>query len=189
MLEGLKFKLVFEEQKLKGVYIIRPEIYNDDRGYFFESFKASDFKKNLNIDFVQDNEVLSKNTKIIRGLHYPRENPHSKLIYVVTGKIKDVVVDIRPNSRSFCRSLSITLDDKHHKMLFVPEGFAHGYLVLEKNTIVHYKCSDYYNPNSEYGIRWNDPDINIDWGITNPILSEKDNCLPFLKDQNILPGK
>ena len=179
--------MVFEEQKIKSVYVISPKVFDDDRGYFFESFKKSEFKEKLNCDFVQDNEVFSSNENIIRGLHYQLESPQAKLIHVVSGAIKDVIVDVRTNSSSFGESFSVNLNCHNHKMLFVPEGFAHGYLVLEKNTIVQYKCTDYYNPAAEYGIRWNDPDINIDWNVINPIISDKDNVLPFLKNQNMLP--
>lgn len=179
--------MVFEEQKIKGVYVIIPKVFDDDRGYFFESFKKFEFKEKLNCDFIQDNEVFSSNENIIRGLHYQLKSPQAKLIHVVSGAIKDVIVDVRTNSSSFGESFSVNLNCQNHKMLFVPEGFAHGYLVQEKNTIVQYKCTDYYNPASEYGIRWNDPDINIDWNVINPIISDKDNILPFLKDQNMLP--
>tara|TARA_B100000941_G_C28283932_1_gene438006 strand:+ start:105 stop:647 length:543 start_codon:yes stop_codon:yes gene_type:complete len=179
--------MVFQEQTLKGVFIISPEIFFDERGYFFESFKENTFKKKLNCNFIQDNEVHSKNANVLRGLHYQLNNPQAKLIHVVSGAIKDVVVDIRTSSSSFGKSFSIILNDKNHKMLFVPEGFAHGYLVLEKNTIVHYKCTDFYNPNSEYGIRWDDLDININWGVKSPQVSNKDSRLPFLKNQKMLP--
>lgn len=179
--------MIFEEQQLKGVYIISPDVFIDNRGYFFESFKELEFKKKINCRFVQENEVFSSEPNTIRGLHYQVDNPQAKLIRVLYGEIKDVIVDLRANSSSFGESFSINLDHKNHKMLFIPEGFAHGYLVIKKNTIIQYKCTDYYNPNSEYGIRWDDPDIKINWDVTNPILSQKDNNLPFLKDQNTFP--
>ena len=172
---------------IDGLFIIEPTINIDDRGYFFESFKENIFKKKLKCSFIQDNEVYSKYANVIRGLHYQLDNPQAKLIHVVSGAIKDVVVDIRTSSSSFGKSFSINLNDKNHKMLFVPEGFAHGYLVLEKNTIVHYKCTDFYNPSSEYGIRWDDLDVNINWGVKSPQISHKDSKLPFLKDQKMLP--
>ncbi len=171
----------------KGVFVISPDIFCDDRGYFFELFREDVFKDKLNCKFVQDNEAFSKNANVIRGLHYQMDNPQGKLIRVVSGAIKDVIVDIRTSSSTFGKSFSINLNDENHKMLFVPEGFAHGYLVLENNTIVHYKCTDFYNPNSEYGIRWDDSDVNINWGVTSPIISQKDSSLPFLKDQKMLP--
>ena len=179
--------MVFEEQALRGVYIVIPNIFYDERGSFFESFKEDVFKEKLNCKFIQDNEVLSSNANVIRGLHYQLVNPQAKLIHVVSGSIKNVIVDIRTRSSSFGKSFSIKLDDKNHKMLFVPEGFANGYLVLEKNTIIQYKCTNYYNSKSEFGIRWDDPDININWGCVDPIISKKDNKLPYFKDQKMLP--
>ena len=179
--------MIFEKQNLDGVYLITPEIFEDKRGYFFEPFRESKFYNKLNKKFVQDNEVFSKDCNIIRGLHYQIDRPQGKLIHVVLGAIKDIVVDIRIGSPNFGKSFIATLSSENHKMLYVPEGFAHGYLVLEQNTIVHYKCTNYYNPSSEYGIKWDDPDLNIPWGILNPILSEKDSRLPFLKEQMFLP--
>ena len=179
--------MVFQEHSLRGVFIINPDIFCDDRGYFFESFKDDIFNEKLNCRFIQDNEVLSRDVNIIRGLHYQLDKPQAKLIHVVSGAIKDVIVDIRTSSSTFGKSFSINLNDENHKMLFVPEGFAHGYLVLENNTIVHYKCTDFYNPNSEYGIRWDDSDVNINWGLRSPYISQKDSRLPFLKDQKTLP--
>tara|TARA_Y100000591_G_scaffold310932_1_gene313767 strand:+ start:910 stop:1452 length:543 start_codon:yes stop_codon:yes gene_type:complete len=179
--------MVFQEQVFKGVFIIEPDVFHDDRGYFFESYKDNIFKEKLNCRFIQDNEVFSECANVIRGLHYQLNNPQAKLIHVVSGSIKDVIVDIRTSSSSFGKSFSINLNDKNHKMLFVPEGFAHGYLVLENNTIVNYKCTDFYNPNSEYGIRWDDPDININWGVKSPIISERDSKLPYIEHQKMLP--
>lgn len=179
--------MIFEKQNLDGVYLITPEIFEDERGYFFESFMQSKFYKKLKKDFVQDNEVFSKDSNVIRGLHYQIDNPQGKLVHVVLGAIKDIVVDIRIGSPNFGEIFVATLSAENHKILYVPEGFAHGYLVLQENTIVHYKCTDYYNPKSEYGIKWDDPSLNIPWGILNPTLSEKDSMLPFLKDQMFLP--
>ena len=179
--------MIFEKQYLDGIYIITPELFKDERGYFFESFKQSEFYNKLNKNFVQDNEVFSKESNIIRGLHYQIDRPQGKLIHVVSGAIKDIAVDVRVGSPDFGKSFAATLTSENHKMLYVPEGFAHGYLVLEQNTIVHYKCTSYYHAESEYGVRWDDPDINIDWGITDPVLSKKDKMLPFLKMQKNLP--
>ena len=179
--------MIFEKQDLDGVYIITPQLLKDDRGHFFESFRESEFHNKLDKNFVQDNEVFSKESNIIRGLHYQLDRSQGKLIHVVSGAIKDIAVDVRVGSPNFGKSFTATLTGENHKMLYVPEGFAHGYLVLEQNTIVHYKCTNYYHVESEFGIRWNDPDINIDWGISDPILSEKDKILPFLKMQTNLP--
>ena len=170
--------MVFEEQAFKGVYIVNPIVFYDERGSFFESFKDNEFEKKLNCKFVQDNEVFSEKVNTLRGLHYQIENPQAKLIHVGSGAIKDVIVDIRLNSRTFGESHSVNLDHKNHKMLFIPGGFAHGYLVLKKNTIVQYKCTDYYNPNSEYGIMWNDSEVKINLDVTRPYLSPKDRKQP-----------
>ena len=179
--------MIFEKQDLDGVYIITPQLLKDDRGYFFESFRESEFHNKLDKNFVQDNEVFSKESNIIRGLHYQLDRSQGKLIHVVSGAIKDIAVDVRVGSPNFGKSFTATLTGENHKMLYVPEGFAHGYLVLEQNTIVHYKCTSYYHAESEYGVRWDDPDINIDWGISDPVLSKKDKMLPFLKMQAKLP--
>ena len=179
--------MVFEKQDLDGVYIITPELFEDERGYFFESFRELEFQNKLNINFVQDNQAFSKDSNVIRGLHYQIDNAQGKLIHVISGAIRDVVVDIRIGSPNFGKSFAAILNVKNHKMLYVPEGFAHGYLVLENDTVVHYKCTNYYNINSEFGIRWDDPEININWGISDPILSDKDKILPYLKKQKNLP--
>ena len=180
--------MIIEPQALEGVLLLKPTIYNDDRGYFFESFKENIFDKiGLNLKFIQDNEVYSNNIGIIRGLHYQLKNPQGKLVHVVSGAIRDVIVDIRTNSPDFGKSIIIDIDSRSHNMVYIPEGFAHGYLVIEKNTIVQYKCTNYYDANSEFGILWNDKDLNIDWGVSNPFLSDKDSKLPKLKDQNNLP--
>ena len=179
--------MVFEEQTLRGVYIVNPVIFYDERGSFFESFKSNEFEKKLSCKFVQDNEVFSEKVNTLRGLHYQIENPQAKLIHVVSGAIKDVIVDVRANSKTFGESFTVNLNHKNHKMLFIPRGFAHGYLVLKEKTIIQYKCTDYYNPDSEYGIRWDDPDININWGSTSPIISQRDSNLHFLKDQKMFP--
>ena len=179
--------MIFEKQDLDEIYIITPELFKDERGYFFESFRHSEFFNKLNKNFVQDNEVFSKESNIIRGLHYQIDRPQGKLIHVVSGAIRDIAVDIRVGSPNFGKYFIVKLTQENHKMLYIPEGFAHGYLVLEQNTIVHYKCTNYYDFELECGIRWNDPDINIDWGISDPVISKKDKMLPFLKTQTKLP--
>ena len=179
--------MVFEEQAFKGVYIINPIIFYDERGSFFESFKDNEFEKKLNCKFVQDNEVFSEKVNTLRGLHYQIENPQAKLIHVISGAIKDVIVDVRVNSKTFGESFSVNLDHKNHKMLFIPEGFAHGYLVTSQESIVLYKCTNIYNAKDEYGIRWDDATIGVAWDNKNPILSERDKNLPTLKEQKFLP--
>ena len=179
--------MVFEKQDLDGVYIITPELFEDERGYFFESFRELEFQNKLNINFVQDNQAFSKDSNVIRGLHYQIDNAQGKLIHVISGAIKDVVVDIRIGSPNFGESFTIILNEKNHKMLYVPEGFAHGYIVKSELSIVVYKCTNYYDKNDEFGIKWNDSSLNLNWRCSNPIISNKDKSLPFLDEQKNLP--
>ena len=180
--------MIVEHQILENVLLLKPNIYKDERGYFFESFRESIFKKNgYNIKFVQDNEVLSRHSGIIRGLHYQLKNPQGKLVNVVAGAITDVIVDIRTGSPDFGKSIMINLDSAAHNMVYIPEGYAHGYLVLKEDTIVQYKCTNYYDPTSEYGIKWNDESIGLQWNYDSPIISKRDLSLPALKDQQFLP--
>jgi len=180
--------LIVERQILENVLLFKPNILKDDRGYFIESYRESIFEENgYKIKFVQDNEVLSRHSGIIRGLHYQLKNPQGKLVNVVAGAITDVIVDIRKGSPDFGKSIIINLDSVTRNMIYIPEGYAHGYLVLKENTIVQYKCTNYYDPSSEHGIKWDDEDLNISWDISDPILSDKDKYLPKLKDQTNLP--
>ena len=180
--------MIIEKQSLDNVLLLKPKVFKDKRGYFFESYKDSVFEENnFNIEFVQDNEVFSKNAGVIRGLHYQLDKPQGKLIHVVSGAITDVIVDIRLGSPDFGKSIKIRLDSDLHNMAYIPEGFAHGYLVLEESTIIQYKCTNYYDPTCEFGVRWDDKDLNISWDITDPIISDRDKNLPQLKEQNNLP--
>jgi dTDP-4-dehydrorhamnose 3,5-epimerase len=172
------------ETKLEGVYLIEPKIFEDSRGYFFESYNSDIFKKfGINTEFVQDNQSLScKGT--LRGLHF-QSVPYAqvKLVRAITGSIMDVAVDIRKHSKTYGQYYSEILTDKNKKMLYVPEGFAHGFLALEDNTIIQYKCSNLYNKESEGSIVWDDPTINIDWGLkSEPIISDKDKLGMQFKD-------
>jgi len=179
--------MIVENTSLDGVKIITPTVFEDERGYFFESYKTPIFKKNeLPINFVQDNEV--KSTKgVLRGLHYQFNRPQGKLVRVVSGSILDVAVDIRKGSPTFGQSEIVHLTVENRKMLYIPEGFAHGYLVTSSESIVIYKCTDIYDPNDQYGIIWNDEIIGLDWTYDSPILSEKDLMLPALNEQQFLP--
>ena len=158
-----------------GLVLIQPDVFPDERGYFFESFQEEKFRA-LGIDarFVQDNESLSQKG-VLRGLHFQRP-PYAqgKLVRVVTGAVLDVAVDIRKGSPTYGQWVKAELNASNKLMMWIPEGFAHGFLVLEDNTIFQYKCTSYYNRESEGGIIWNDPDLAIDWGINDPIVSEKD---------------
>ena len=179
--------MIVNNTLLDGVKIITPTVFEDERGYFFESYKAPIFKNNdLPINFVQDNEV--KSTKgVLRGLHYQFNRPQGKLVRVISGSILDVAVDIRQGSPTFGQSEIVHLTAENNKMLYIPEGFAHGYLVTSSESIVVYKCTDIYDPNDQYGIIWNDETIGVDWMYDSPILSEKDLMLPALNDQQFLP--
>ena len=179
--------MIVKNTSLDGVKIITPTVFEDERGYFFESYKTPIFKNNeLPINFVQDNEV--KSTKgVLRGLHYQFNRPQGKLVRVVSGSILDAAVDIRKGSPTFGQSEIVHLTVENRKMLYISEGFAHGYLVTSLESIVIYKCTDIYDPNDQYGIIWNDETIGVDWTYDSPILSEKDLMLPALNDQQFLP--
>lgn len=174
------------ETKLKGCFIIEPSIFGDDRGYFFESFNKAKFKEltGKEIEFVQDNEAFS-NRGVLRGLHFQKgEFAQAKLVRVVKGKVLDVVVDLRSGSKTFGETVSCVLSEENKKQLFVPRGFAHGYSVLEDNTVLVYKCDNYYQPTSERGIIYNDTTLNIDWMLLENeiILSEKDRSLKSITE-------
>jgi len=168
--------------KFNEVIVISPRIFQDPRGYFFETFQAERYKDNgIPRNFVQDNLSCSqKNT--LRGLHYQHPHGQAKLVSVVRGEVLDVVVDVRKGSPTFGQWEGVVLSSENHRQLFVPEGFAHGFCVLSEDALFTYKCSDYYAPDAERGIAWNDPDIGIAWPVEKPLLSEKDAHYPRLRD-------
>ena len=174
--------MIVEETLLKGCFIIKPKVFDDDRGYFFESFNKSEFEKKtgIAINFVQDNQSKSSRA-VLRGLHFQiGQYEQAKLVRVVKGSVLDVCVDLRSDSSTFGKHFSVVLNDKNHNQLFIPRGFAHGFLVLEDNTIFTYKCDNFYHKPSERGIIFNDKDLNIDWQFSEHelILSDKDRELP-----------
>jgi len=169
----------FTEQSIKGVWVIEPRVFTDERGYFMESFKKEAFEQHIGkIDFVQDNE--SKSTRgVLRGLHYQTgEYAQAKLVRALKGSVLDVIVDLRKSSPTFGQSLSIELTEDNKKQFFVPRGFAHGFLVLSPDAIFSYKVDNVYAPQHEASLLWSDPTINIDWGISEDelILSAKDKA-------------
>ena len=172
--------------ELDGVVIIEPKVFKDDRGYFFESFNQQEFDEKVRpIKFVQDNESKSCHG-VLRGLHFQKgEYSQSKLVRVAKGSVYDVVVDIRVGSPTFGKYIGVVLNEFNHRQLFIPKGFAHGFITIKDDTIFQYKCDNFYNKNSEGAIAWNDPDINIDWSsysnIEKVILSEKDQKNKLLK--------
>lgn len=170
---------------IDGVVIIEPRIFTDSRGYFFESFSERDFCKQVReVRFVQDNESKSS-YGVLRGLHFQKPPfCQSKLVRVIKGAVLDVAVDIRKGSPTFGQHVAVELTEDNHRQFFVPRGFAHGFSVLSDEVIFQYKCDNFYAPQSEGAIAWNDPDLNIDWKLPDDkvILSEKDKNHPYLKD-------
>lgn len=173
----------FNETKIKGVYIIDVKTYGDERGYFMETYKESDFAAaGLDYKFVQDNQSSSKKG-VLRGLHFQKTHPQAKLVRVLSGEVFDVAVDLRKNSETYGKWAGVLLSAENHRQFMIPRGFAHGFLVVSDYAEFAYKCDDFYHPNDEGGIMWNDPDIGIDWGdVSGVILSEKDKKHPLLKD-------
>ena len=171
----------FKPTQLSGVVEIAPRIFQDSRGYFFESYNKEVFEKNgIEEEFVQDNQSYSVKG-VVRGLHFQREPfAQGKLVRVIKGAVLDIVVDIRPESATFGQWLSFELTEENKGMLYIPPGFAHGFTALE-DSVFSYKCTNLYHKASEGGIIYNDPDLNIDWATDNPIVSEKDLELPQLK--------
>lgn len=176
----------FIPQKIKDVILVKPKVFGDNRGFFMESYKKTDFAKNgIDVEFNQDNH--SKSVKgVLRGLHY-QQKPYAqaKLVRCLRGRIFDVAVDLRPESETFGQYVKVELSEDNKRMLFIPEGFAHGFVVLSDGAEILYKASGEYAPQADRGVLWCDKDINIDWEIDfEPILSDKDRVQPFLKDIN-----
>ncbi len=173
----------FSKTSFEGLWVIQPKAFEDERGYFYESYNQVSFNEYCPpVTFLQDNHSQSK-INVLRGLHL--QNPpfaQIKLIRVVKGAVLDVAIDLRKKSNSFGKYFKIELSEKNKTMLWIPEGFAHGFLTLQEHTEFLYKCSNIYHKASELCIRWNDPDLNIDWGIKNPLVSEKDSKGIAFKD-------
>ncbi|MDR1592928.1 MAG: dTDP-4-dehydrorhamnose 3,5-epimerase [Prevotellaceae bacterium] len=172
----------FEEVFIKGAFLLKPKVFGDSRGYFFESFNQKEFEKNIGvINFVQDNESKSS-AGVLRGLHFQKgEYAQAKLVRVIKGMVLDVIVDIRPDSPTFGKHFSIELTGDNKLQLFMPRGMAHGFVVLEDDTVFAYKVDNLYSPENESGILYNDPNLSIDWQLpeSSLILSEKDRKLPL----------
>ena len=167
---------------IQGPKIIEPDIFPDARGFFCETFHQKRYAENgIDDRFVQDNLSSSKKGTL-RGIHYQYPQSQAKLVQVIQGEVRDVIVDIRQQSSTFGKWVGVTLSAENRRQLFVPAGFAHGYCVLSETALFSYKCSDFYAPDCEKGILWSDPDIGIDWPVRDPILSDKDQLYPCLKD-------
>jgi dTDP-4-dehydrorhamnose 3,5-epimerase len=172
----------FRQSSIKGLVEIKPRIFRDERGLFFESYTEKLFRDNgIEATFVQDNQSYSTKN-VLRGLHFQKPPfAQGKLVRVIKGKVLDIAVDIRKDSPTFGQHEALVLDSENNNMFYVPEGFAHGFLALEE-TILAYKCTNYYHKESESGIIWNDPDLRINWGVLNPLISGKDLELGRLRD-------
>lgn len=177
------------QTSLPGVLIFEPKVFGDSRGFFVETYREEWLQQaGLNVRFIQDNQSRSRKG-VLRGLHYQMQHTQGKLVRVSRGSIFDVAVDVRKDSAHFGQWTGTVLDDVHHRQLYVPPGFAHGFCVLSEEADFNYKCSDYWHPQSETGIRWNDPAIGIQWPKIDRdfALSDKDQILPLLAEQTLFP--
>ena len=163
--------------EIEGLYVIEPQVYGDERGYFVETYNKEDFlEQGLDMEFVQDNQSMSKKG-VLRGMHFQINHPQGKLVRVLSGKVFDVAVDIRRGSETYGKWFGVVLSDENKKQFYVPEGFAHGFYVMSDEAVFAYKCTDFYHPEDEGGIRWDDPKVGIEWPIEDGVevlLSEKD---------------
>ena len=178
----------FIETKIKDLYIIEPKVFGDDRGYFMESYNRNDFvAAGLDMRFVQDNESKSKKG-VLRGLHFQTKHTQGKLVRVTQGAVYDVAVDLRKGSPTYGQWEGVLLNSENKRQFYVPEGFAHGFLVVSDEAVFNYKCTDFYAPEYDSGLLWNDPDIGIEWpldGIEEIMLSEKDKKQKTLKELDL----
>jgi dTDP-4-dehydrorhamnose 3,5-epimerase len=171
-----------EETKVPGVWIVKPRVFRDSRGFFAETYRADQFADiGIRDKFVQDNHSQSRKGTL-RGLHYQLRRPQAKLCRVVRGSVLDVAVDIRRGSPTFGKSVSVELTAENRQQIYVPVGFAHGFVVLSEEAEFLYKCSDFYDPGGEYGVLWSDPALGVEWKVTEPVLSEKDSRYPKLSE-------
>lgn len=180
--------MIFTEQSIKGVWVIEPKVFADSRGYFMEAFKQNEFEEHIGkVNFIQDNESKSS-YGVLRGLHYQKGDcSQAKLVRVIKGEVLDVAVDIRKSSPTFGKHVAVLLSEENKKQLFIPRGFAHGFLVKSEEAIFSYKVDNLYAPQADAGILFNDPQIGIDWAIPadQMLLSDKDKKHPFLKDAEV----
>ena len=173
------------ETKLAGVLIIEPKVFGDARGFFKEAFQAERYREaGIEYTFVQDNYSRSQKG-VLRGLHFQITKPQGKLVSCPKGAVFDVAVDIDPNSTTYGQYVGVELTEENHKQLWVPPGYAHGFCVLSETADFQYKCTDYYDPSDEGGVIWNDPDVAIEWPISDPSLSNKDAILPTLAELDL----
>jgi dTDP-4-dehydrorhamnose 3,5-epimerase len=183
-----QIKVLHNPNGIEGLAVIEPTVHGDSRGYFFESYNAKDMKvEGLDLTFVQDNQSKSRKG-VLRGLHFQKQYPQGKLVRVISGSVFDVAVDLRQPSPTYGKYYGITLTDTNNLQLYIPKGFAHGFLVLSDEAVFAYKCTDYYYPDDEGGLAWDDPEIGVDWplkdigGVRAVLLSNKDKRNPTLKE-------
>ena len=171
------------ESGIKGVFIIEPDVYKDDRGFFMETFHIERYRKllGMNLDFVQDN-ISRSSRNVLRGMHFQRNYPQGKIVKASRGEILDVIVDLRKDSPTYGTWESFKLSEQNKLQVWIPPGLAHGFLVMSDSADFEYKCTEYYHPEDEHCLIWNDPEVAIDWPIKEPILSAKDRRGLFLKD-------
>jgi len=181
-------KFIFTKTSIEGLAIIEPAVYGDERGYFMETYNYRDFAAaGFDMTFVQDNQSRSKKG-VLRGLHYQKKNPQGKLVRVISGEVFDVAVDLRKGSLTFGKWFGVTLSEENKKQLYIPEGFAHGFLVLSETAEFVYKCTRFYDPEDEGGLLWNDPEIGIEWPEMKYItLNDRDKNNPLLKKISCKP--
>lgn len=174
----------FIKTEIEGLVIVEPKVFGDHRGFFMESWSERAFAEaGLNYTFVQDNHSSSTVKGTLRGIHFQRgDKAQAKLVRCVRGRVLDVAVDLRPGSPTYKKWVAVELSEENKRMVMIPRGFGHGFVTLTDNVEFLYKTDNPYAPESEGGIRWNDPELNIDWGLQNPVLSDKDKVNPFLKD-------
>lgn len=177
----------FIKTDIDGVVIIEPKVFGDDRGYFMETYNEKDFRDaGLNYNFVQDNQSKSKKG-VLRGLHYQKQYPQAKLVRVLEGEVFDVAVDLRKDSPTYGKYVGVLLSDENKRMFMIPRGFAHGFVVISDTAVFCYKCDEFYHPEDEGGVMWNDPEIGIDWPLKEGILlSDKDQKHPSLKESKVV---
>lgn len=185
MAQVTKIPCVTDGRVIEGLYEIIPTVHRDERGYFLETYNKRDFEElGLNMEFVQDNQSKSSRG-VLRGLHYQKEHPQGKLVRVLSGEVFDAAVDLRKDSETFGLWYGVRLSGENMKQFYIPEGFAHGFLVLSDEAVFAYKCTDFYHPGDEGGLRWNDPEIGVKWPVTDDMeiqLSEKDRVQPFMNE-------
>lgn len=176
----------FVKTEIEGVFIIEPKVFGDNRGYFMETYNEKDFvNAGLNYKFVQDNQSKSKKG-VLRGLHFQKNYPQAKLVRVLEGEVFDVAVDLRKNSATYGKWVGVVLSEENKKQFMIPRGFAHGFVVLSESATFAYKCDEFYHPEDEGGIMYNDPNLGIVWPYNGEVLlSEKDKKHPLLKEANI----